>query len=422
MVSLNRLKNLWTPSGTVGFQKDGSLTIDGVSEGTTTLRISLLDGVNHQEAQSETFTINVGRQVPFVELAKTSSSATKKDSGKPVNDSGVDNDTIAVTQIGNLPTLEDGYQFKIAAKSSDEGVVKDSIRSDNNKDTAEDSTEINNWKAGTSGLGIKLEYQGVGSTTVTVTLTKQKTADGSNKTELATKDINVTVDNATDSLAVEYDGNRDGVLDKTSVDASLGKQAEGNDLAALGSGSNGDIKYLRNGSGWQSDGTDWYKLQAEKKEAPTLYLDTVNNKTADIKATDALGRNITFTSSWDGITVDNNGHVEILDTAVNHANIADAGITVSVPYTGSGKKLISGLSIYIPIKVANKDTTNLTVKKDNGETIAKTVGGRNISDDTTADDLIAKGAVVYLSLKDKKTAVITSGVKCWSKLYQWCSI
>jgi hypothetical protein len=409
-------KNLWTATSE-GFAKDGELTIKGVSEGTTTLRISLLDSVNHQEAQSETFTINVGRRVSFVELAKTSASATKKNSNKPVNDAGVDHETIAVTQIGNLPGLESGYQYKIAAKSSDEGVVKASI----------DGTDTNNgtWATSTSGLGIKLEYQGVGSTTVTVTLTKQKT-DGSNKTELATKDINVTVDNATDSLAVEYDGNRDGVLDKTSVDASLGEELASSNVSNLGSqrnqtstgyavsgapgSTNGSVAYLADGSSWQYNSTasKWYKLTASEKVAPTLYLDTVNNKTADIKATDALGRNITFESSWSGITVDNNGHVEILDTALNHQNIANVGITVSVPYTGSGDKLISGLSIYIPINVANKDTTNLTVKKDNGETIAKTVGGTNISSDTTADDLIAKGAVVYLSLKDKKTAVITS--------------
>ncbi len=411
-------KNLWT-ANSEGFAKDGELTIKGVSEGTTTLRISLLDSVNHQEAQSETFTINVGRRVSFVELAKTSASATKKNSNKPVNDAGVDHETIAVTQIGNLPGLESGYQYKIAAKSSDEGVVKASI----------DGTDTNNdtWATSTSGLGIKLEYQGVGSTTVTVTLTKQKT-DGSNKTELATKDINVTVDNATDSLSVEYDGNRDGVLDKTSVDASLGEELASADVARLGSTryqtstgyvvsgtvsstpADGTVAYLADGSSWQysTAKTHWYKLTASEKVAPTLYLDTVNNKTADIKATDALGRNITFESSWSGITVDNNGHVEILDTALNHQNIANVGITVSVPYTGSGDKLISGLSIYIPINVANKDTTNLTVKKDNGETIAKTVGGTNISSDTTADDLIAKGAVVYLSLKDKKTAVITS--------------
>ena len=409
-------KNIW-PDTTPGFAKDGKLTIKGVAEGTTTLTINLLDAVNHQTVQTETFAINVGRSIPYIELAKTSASATKVGSGDPVNSLGDSNETIAISSIGNLAdTPATGYEYKLAVKSSNESVVKASLTGTANGNLVTVKTN-----------SVKLEYKGVGSTTVTLTLTQQKT-DGSNSTELATKDITVTVDNATDSLAVEYDGNRDGVLDKTSVDASRGEAFTGTATSDLytnrtytgngysystnvsGTPSDGQIAWKSDGTQWQysTSKTNWYRMTSVEKVAPTLYLDTVNNKTADIKATDALGRNITFESSWSGITVDNNGHVEILDTALNHQNIANVGITVSVPYTGSGDKLISGLSIYIPINVANKDTTNLTVKKDNGETIAKTVGGNNLNGISSTDDLIAKGAVVYLSLKDKKTATVTS--------------
>ena len=404
-------KNLdWTTNnGSKGFAKDGKITIDGVAEGTTTMTINLLDGVNHQTVQTETFSINVGRKIPYIELAKTSASATKVNSGDPKNSAGSTSEEIAITSLGNLPALSAGYEFKLAVKSSNESVAKASI----------DGTDHGNSSV-ISADKIKIEYKGVGSTTVTLTLTQQKT-DGSNSTELATKDITVTVDNATDTLAVEYDGNRDGVADKTSVDASLGAEIASGDIAKLGTftnnyftvdggagAANGTVRYLSDNSSWQYDGTKWYRMTAATKVAPEIYLDTTTNKTADIKATDALGRNITFTSSWAGITVDNNGHVEILDTAVSHSNITNAYITVSVPYTGSGNKLISGLSIKIPVSVSNKETTSLTVKKDNGETIAKTVGGDNLNGISSPDDLIAKGAVVYLSLKDKKTATVTS--------------
>ena len=396
-------------SGSHGFAKDGDLTIDGVAEGTTTLTINLLDGVNHQTVQTETFSINVGRKIPYIELAKTSASATKVDSGDPKNSNNATSEEIAITSLGNLPTLSAGYEFKLAVKSSNESVAKASIN----------GTDHGAAYSDFSATKIKIEYKGVGSTTVTLTLTQQKT-DGSNSTELATKDINVTVDNATDSLAVEYDGNRDGVLDKTSVDASLGLAATTAQAATLvtncgGTAADGAVSYITDSTGsksyWQYVSADgkWYLRDSAYKYAPAIYLDTVTNKTADIKATDALGRNITFTATgWNGITVDNNGHVEILDTALNNQNYADNYIIVSVPYTGSGKKLISSLTIRIPVIVANKETTTLTVKKDNGETIAKTVGGDNLNGISSPDDLIAKGAVVYLSLKDKKTATVTS--------------
>ena len=114
-------------SVTHGFAKDGELTIDGVAEGTTTLTINLLDGVNHQTVQTETFSINVGRQIPYIELAKTSASATKVDSGDPKNSNNATSEEIAITSLGNLPALSAGYEFKLAVKSSNESVAKASI-------------------------------------------------------------------------------------------------------------------------------------------------------------------------------------------------------------------------------------------------------------------------------------------------------
>ena len=69
----------------------------GLADGTTTLTINLLDGVNHQTVQTETFSINVGRQIPYIELAKTSASATKVDSGDPKNSNNATSEEIAIT-------------------------------------------------------------------------------------------------------------------------------------------------------------------------------------------------------------------------------------------------------------------------------------------------------------------------------------
>ena len=423
-----------------------------VDNGSTTLHIQYLDS-NSLPVAHQDIPVTVGNLIPNLSVAGSKLTATKTSDGDPIADdnvtfaSGTDatstkagltagdagkgktRNQIEVT-FNNQSGVSETGKISLDVKSSDEKVAKASLAASDNGEFASKSAA-----AGQKAY-INVEYKGVGSTTITIT---EYAENASGKKILQTSTtVSVVVSDATDTLTVSYDGNRDGVADKTEAKAKINDQAYGYDITVPASGA----WTVNSTDGWDRSHENYYEVITPTSDAgdyiaatdtttidpttgvahtsgsavknkvrktlttvngPTLYLDTNANKTSKISASDSLKRQISYkVTGTTAISVDNDGNVTVQDNAISKDLTNDSNIIVSVQRQGNGNSTVAGLQVVIPVVVYTKDATDLTVKKANGQTIAKTVSGDNLSGVSDDTDL----PVIYLSTKDKKTYTI----------------
>ena len=383
---------------------DAKITVTakpGVS-GDTTLRLTIKN-VNGDTISHQDIAVHVNAAVDYLSFGNLKDfekvNTTGVESTDFKYDGGANQQTVAVT-LKNETDRTSTYSWSTEVSSSDKNVATVDVAGQ----TQPNGSSI--YAPGTLTISAK----GPGQTTVTVNVFK-KPATGS-KILVATGTLTVKVVDKTDELSVSYDYNRDGVADKDSVGVKY--NAVYNDYGAsdVTYVSGADTYYYRTKDGVVTDskssaltGTD--KVQGLTKTLTnSIYLDTVTNKTAQITATDHLGKNIHFSASSKYFSVNNSGLITVSDKNESWSgdrNWSDY-VTVSVDKTvdGSGNT-IAGLTIKIPVSVSDKDTVSLKVSKPNGKVIAQTVGSANKNRGLSVSDY----PVVYLSTKDLKTLPLT---------------
>ena len=377
------------------------ITITGVKAGSTNVKVSAKDVISGRE-YSETIRVTVDAAVYYLNFDKGSFEATKVGDNKFQETVGTDltNNPESGSDIGpkvanyTPGTTESGYTYIWKFKSSNKDVVEAPA------DSAESSVDSLPTLSSS-----KPKYKGVGTATITVSLVKKKAGK---ETEVASGDVSVKVNDATDKLEVSYDANRDGSIsddEKASISTTVNKKygtiipesgkytyRDGNvysDTFASNPGPTNNIGELY--------------LDATK----TLYLDNVSHKSGKINVTDAQGRTVKYTSSSKYFSVDNSGNVEIsdkLDSSDKQLDGQSGTIIVHVDRVADGNNTTAGLTIKIPVAVYDRDTTTLTVKDDNGNVIATAVGAENVE---TAGSSFDDFPTVYLSTKDKKSMTLS---------------
>ncbi len=378
-----------TPDANVAsnLEKDDTVEITAGNEGSTTVKFEITN-TNNEVVASQVININVSKKIEKVTLDKTELKATKQDKDTYKNASNASNDVVTAT-IGNINNgaQDTAHNYYLEVKSSNEKVATVALTTP--------ATGLYAWSTSAYAANtFTVTYKGVGTATVVANVYRTNAADDSHKTLIATSTASVEVKDATDTLTVEYDGNRDGKADKTEALAKIGEQ--GTRTAAMDT--NGDDSLYTDASA----GTAGNIVSKTVVASTRLYLDTVENKTAKITASDSLGRQVSYNTTSNYFTVDNSGNVTVANQADRTSDVHDGFITVSVAKSGTGAQTISALTIRIPVTVYNKNTTALTVKDENGNLIAKTVGASNTTATTTESDL----PTLYLSTKDKKTVAL----------------
>ena len=394
------------PKGSGSSNTDAKITVTakpGVS-GDTTLRLTIKN-VNGDTISHQDIAVHVNAAVDYLSFGTLKDfekvNTTGVESTDFKYDGGANQQTVAVT-LKNETDKTTTYNWSTEVSSSDKNVATVDVAGQT-QPTAADIYKPGN---------LTISAKGPGQTTVTVNVFK-KPATGS-KILVATGTLTVKVVDKTDELSVSYDYNRDGVADKDSVGVKYNAVYDdyGSSDATYVSGAN--TYYYRTKDGVVTDsksvaltGTD--KVQGLTKTLTnSIYLDTVTNKTAQITATDHLGKNIHFSASSKYFSVNNSGLITVSDKNESWSgdrNWSDY-VTVSVDKTVDGSvnpNTIAGLTIRIPVSVSDKDTVSLKVSKPNGKVIAQTVGSANKNRGLSVSDY----PVVYLSTKDLKTLPLT---------------
>lgn len=397
------------------FTTGGTVIVDGVAQGDTTLTLAILDS-NNQPTVSETIAIHVSAQMQYINLSASELDGNKVGdntylvAGK-TTDAEADR-TITIDKIGNQAedTTKDFY---LEYKSGNTNVadVASQTPTSGTKLTY-DTTDSTYGSAASKKASFVVSFKGVGEATITVNLYSTDAGAQTHKKLVAQNYLTVKVADKTDTLSVSYDGNRDGKDDGVKLTTTINEQvakyssykADGTINAATttaGTGTDGTVYELATDNGGTVTGSNTVRvLSKTSNDNPYIFLDSKTNPTAKITASDSLGRQITFSSNRSSIVVDNAGNISIDDTALAHDNTAGAAITISVPQQGKGNDTIAALSVVVPVSVAVKDRVTLAVKNPSSQAVlAKTVGGSNINKNSTIDDL----PTVYLSTKDKKT-------------------
>ena len=380
---------------------DATITVTaqpGVS-GDTTLRLTIKN-VNGDTISHQDIAVHVNAAVDYLSFGTLKDfekvNTTGVESTDFKYDGGANQQTVAVT-LKNETDTTTTYNWSTEVSSSDKNVATVDVAG---------QTQPNGSSTTYNPGNLTISAKGPGQTTVTVNVFK-KPATGS-KILVATGTLTVKVVDKTDELSVSYDYNRDGVADKDSVGVKY--NAKYNECGTLVSASGS--YYYRTTDGVVTDAKPTAPATTDKVQNLTktltnsIYLDTVTNKTAQITATDHLGKNIHFSASSRYFSVNNSGLITVSDKNQSWSgdrNWSDY-VTVSVDKTvdGSGNT-IAGLTIRIPVSVSDKDTVSLKVSKPNGKVIAQTVGSANKNRGLSVSDY----PVVYLSTKDLKTLPLT---------------
>ena len=420
--------------------KDDKLTITAVKAGTTTVTLSFGRATHKTADFTQKLTIVVGDLTPVSEadFSKIEAKLTRNADGHNYYTTKANSSATAAEQpsadyadvqvkINNYNlTIGQAYTLDATTTNSDVAAIN-RVATTTNGTT--DTATAGSWTASettadTTTAALTVRLKSIGTATINVRLYASATAG--EKTKLVTEvAIPVSVTNGIDVFTVKYDANRDGAdetaatLSTSSADNSLAdttglfENGSAASTALPNSASDPNIGTIysnsisnptqKYASYW--DGTTG-KLATTLKTAqatPAIYLDTDKNSSIKITATDSQSRNIIYSSSTNYISVDQQGNVSINEKKLPNDEAVSAGgyIYIDVPQSGTGASTVSAFRVVVPVTVANQDTTSITVKKSNGETIAKTVGGTNFNKDVT------KLGTIYLSTADKKSDTVT---------------
>ncbi len=390
-------------SGSTASTTDATITITAKPNvsGDTTLSLTIKN-INGDTISKQDIAVHVNAAVDYLSFGTLKDfekvNTTGVESTDFKYDGGANQQTVAVT-LKNETDKTTTYSWSTEVSSSDKNVATVDV---------DGQTQPNGSSTTYNPGNLKISAKGPGQTTVTVNVFK-KPATGS-KILVATGTLAVKVVDKTDELSVSYDYNRDGVADKDSVGVKYNALYSDYGSATTETINGTTYKYYsKDGvvTDTQPSSATGTKVQnLTKTLTNSIYLDTVTNKTAQITATDHLGKNIHFSASSKYFSVNNSGLITVSDKNESWSgdrNWSDY-VTVSVDKTvdGSGNT-IAGLTIRIPVSVSDKDTVSLKVSKPNGKVIAQTVGSANKNRGLSVSDY----PVVYLSTKDLKTLPLT---------------
>jgi hypothetical protein len=383
--------------------KDGQIEISGVEVGSAVVTVSAHNSKTNSDL-SDSFTVVVDDTVAYINVAKDSYTATKVADGDfrddPSTPNSPANQTAAITPtVSNLPSVA-GSQYKWTYASSDEKVAVP---------TAKETS----WQALTAPTDstTAINYTGVGKATITVSLVRK--LNGNEKAILNAK-ISVTIKDATDTLQVSYDSNRDGQNEDYKLTGAINEKGNADGLRVT-AGNTTHYAVTKWDTSTHKEVSPEASATASDKVASkymntgsTIYLDTVSNKSAKINISDALGRPYHVSSTSPYFDVDNAGNVTISDKT-NTSSAAygahDGFIVVTVDrLVANTDDVTPALTIYIPVAAQDRNATTLTVKKPNGQVIATAVGAENVG---TTGKSFDDYPVVHLSTKDLKSLQVT---------------